>query len=61
MPARNEQATVGDVVRGVVANLGCDVLVINDASTDATVREAQAAGARVLTLPFQLGAWGAAQ
>lgn len=61
MPARNEQSTVGGVVRGAIQALGCDVLVINDASTDATVAEATAAGARVLSLPFQLGAWGAAQ
>jgi glycosyltransferase involved in cell wall biosynthesis len=61
MPARNEQATVGLVVRGVLDNVGCDVLVINDASTDRTSAEARSAGARVLELPFQLGAWGAAQ
>ena len=61
LPARNEEATVGGVVRGVVAALGCDVVVINDASTDTTVEEALAAGARVLTLPVRLGAWGAAQ
>ncbi|MDC8011754.1 glycosyltransferase family 2 protein [Tahibacter soli] len=61
MPARNEQATVGDVVRGVIATLDCDVLVINDASADRTAAQATAAGARVLNLPFQLGAWGAAQ
>lgn len=61
MPARNEQATVGGVVRGVIGALECDVLVINDASTDQTAIEAVAAGARVISLPFQLGAWGAAQ
>ena len=61
MPARNEQATVAAVVRGVRSVLDCDVLVINDASTDATASQAAGAGAIVLTLPFQLGAWGAAQ
>lgn len=61
MPARNEQATVGGVVRGAAAALDCDVLVINDASTDRTAIEAAAGGARVINLPFQLGAWGAAQ
>ncbi|MEO8672693.1 MAG: glycosyltransferase family 2 protein [Tahibacter sp.] len=61
MPARNEQATVAAVVRGVKAVLDCDVLVINDASSDQTATQAAAAGATVLTLPFQLGAWGATQ
>lgn len=61
MPARNEQGTVAEVVRGVMTALGCEVLVINDASTDATAARAEAAGATVLNLPFQLGAWGAAQ
>jgi glycosyltransferase involved in cell wall biosynthesis len=61
MPARNEQGTVAEVVRGVTASLRCEVLVINDASTDATAAVAAAAGATVLSLPFQLGAWGASQ
>jgi len=61
LPARNEEATVGGVVRGVLAALGCDVVVINDASSDRTVQEAHAAGAKVLNLPVRLGAWGAAQ
>lgn len=61
IPARNEQDTVGEVVRGVRTALACDVLVISDASTDGTATVAAAAGATVITLPFQLGAWGASQ
>jgi glycosyltransferase involved in cell wall biosynthesis len=61
LPARNEAATVGGVVRGVLAALGCDVVVINDASSDETAQEAKSAGAKVLNLPVRLGAWGAAQ
>lgn len=61
IPARNEQDTVGEVVRGVMATLNCSVLVINDASTDDTAAVAAAAGATVITLSFQLGAWGASQ
>lgn len=61
IPARNEAATVSLVVGGVIAALGWDVVVVNDASTDATSTEARAAGARVLDLPVRLGAWGAAQ
>lgn len=61
MPARNEAATVAEVVEGVRAALGCDVLLVDDASTDDTVALAKAAGAKVLRLPLGLGAWGATQ
>ncbi|TLY46911.1 MAG: glycosyltransferase, partial [Gammaproteobacteria bacterium] len=61
MPARNEAATVAEVVRGVLAQGCCDVLVVNDASSDATAAEARAAGATVIDLPLNLGAWGATQ
>ena len=61
IPARDEAATVGSVVAGVRAALGCQVLVIDDASTDTTRAQAQAAGAAALTLPLGLGAWGATQ
>ncbi len=61
IPARNEAATVGDVVREVIATVGCDVLVVSDASSDGTVAEARAAGATVIDLPLNLGAWGATQ
>lgn len=61
IPARDEAATVGAVVTGVRAALGCEVLVVDDASTDATSEQARAAGAKVLRLPLGLGAWGASQ
>ena len=61
IPAKNEEATVGDVVRGVKAVLQCHVVVIDDASTDATIAAARLAGATVLPLAVQLGAWGAIQ
>lgn len=61
IPARDEGPTVGDVVRDVIEIVGCDVLVIDDASSDNTAEVARAAGATVLTLPFNLGAWGATQ
>jgi len=61
IPAHNEQATVGQIVRQL-RTAGIDaVVVIDDASTDATCREARAAGAVVLPLVLQLGAWGAIQ
>ena len=61
IPARDEAATVADVVAGVRAALGCRVLVVDDASTDGTAASARAAGADVLMLPIGLGAWGASQ
>jgi glycosyltransferase involved in cell wall biosynthesis len=61
IPARNEATTVADVVRAVIANVGCTVLVVNDASDDDTAPSARTAGAIVLDLPCRLGAWGATQ
>lgn len=60
MPAWNEQDSVGDTVREVLAeNQSYDVLVVNDGSTDATAELAAQAGATVLNLPFNLGVGGA--
>lgn len=60
MPAFNEQASVGDVIREVAQVLpGVQILVVNDGSSDQTTREARAAGARVAELPFNLGVGGA--
>jgi glycosyltransferase involved in cell wall biosynthesis len=62
MPAFNEEASVGDVVREVLAALpGVSLLVVNDGSKDATTRVAREAGALVATLPFNLGVGGAMQ
>ena len=61
IPARNEAATVADVVRECSTILRCPVYVVNDASEDETSNLARAAGARVLDLPLQLGAWCATQ
>ena len=60
IPALNESRTIAEVVRGVRAH-GCDVFVVNDASTDDTRERALGAGAEVLTLPFRAGAWCAVQ
>lgn len=55
IPALNEEATVAAVVDGARAALGCDVLVINDGSSDATTESALGAGAMVVEHPFNLG------
>jgi len=60
VPAYNEAATVGSVVRAIREHEpGFDILVVDDGSTDATKRIAQDAGARVLQHPFNLGIGGA--
>jgi len=61
IPARNEAATVGEIVRRVRAVVQGEILVVNDYSDDDTSEQARRAGAKVIDLPFRLGAWGAAQ
>lgn len=60
IPALNEEATIAEIVSRVRA-LGLPVIVVNDASEDATASRARASGAEVLDLPCRLGAWGATQ
>ena len=55
IPALNEEATVASVVGAARNALGCDVLVIDDGSTDHTEAKALAAGAMVVSHPFNLG------
>ena len=60
MPAFNESESVAAAVAAVRAALpdaGC--LVVDDGSTDDTSRIAEAAGARVARLPYNLGVGGA--
>jgi glycosyltransferase involved in cell wall biosynthesis len=62
VPAYNEEAAVGGVVRAIHAAMpGTPVLVIDDCSLDATQAMARAAGARVLPLPHHLGLGGCVQ
>ncbi len=61
IPAFNEETSVRKVVTAIREKIGRDVLVVNDMSSDDTVREASEAGAIVLNLCCQLGAWGATQ
>jgi len=60
IPALNEEASVGQVVKEVEAVVpGAHVLVVDDGSVDRTREMALAAGAGVLSLPFNLGVGGA--
>ena len=62
IPARNEAASVGQVISRVTAlHPGFDVLVIDDDSLDETAEIARRAGARVLCAPVNLGYGGAVQ
>lgn len=61
IPARNEEATVGEVVCKLLSQLHCEVVVIDDESRDGTIEAARSAGATVLPLAIHLGAWGAIQ
>jgi glycosyltransferase involved in cell wall biosynthesis len=62
VPAYNEAASIGRVVDELHDRAaGFDVLVIDDGSTDDTADIARAAGAKVLSHPFNLGIGGAVQ
>jgi glycosyltransferase involved in cell wall biosynthesis len=62
VPARNEEAAVGGVIAELrVFDPDLDVVVIDDGSGDRTAAVAEAAGARVVRLPFNLGIGGAVQ
>lgn len=60
VPAWNEARNVGVTVAEIKAtDPAYDVVVVDDGSTDSTAEVARAAGATVLSLPFNLGVGGA--
>lgn len=60
IPAWNERESIADVITKVRdSRPDADILVINDGSTDDTARVAGAAGATVISLPFNVGVGGA--
>jgi len=62
IPAFNEAGRIGSVLAGVRAAVpSLPVLVVDDGSSDDTAAIAREAGARVVRLPFNLGAGVAAQ
>jgi glycosyltransferase involved in cell wall biosynthesis len=62
IPAYNEEAAIGDVVRAVREFVpDTPALVVDDCSLDGTIVRAKEAGADVLALPHHLGLGGAVQ
>ena len=61
VPAFNERAAIAAVIAELRALPWLDVVVIDDGSGDGTAAEAVRAGARVITLPFNLGIGTAVQ
>ena len=62
VPAWNEEGAIGSVVDEIRAfDAAATVVVVDDASTDATADVAEARGAAVLRLPFNVGIGGAVQ
>jgi len=60
VPAWNEARNVGNTIREILTEIhDMDIVVVDDGSTDATARIAADAGARVLSLPFNMGVGGA--
>lgn len=61
IPAFNEGAVIRSVLENIQAICPYTIFVVDDASTDDTARVAEGAGAIVIPLAAQLGAWGATQ
>jgi glycosyltransferase involved in cell wall biosynthesis len=61
IPARDEAHSIAQVIAEARRLDPVPIVVIDDGSQDDTAAIAAAAGARVLRLPLDLGAWGAMQ
>jgi len=56
IPAYNEEENIARVIEGVNKNIrDIDILVVNDGSSDQTASVARKTGAKVISLPYNLG------
>lgn len=62
IPAYNEEGSIGSVIADIRRHVPeADIIVINDGSSDRTEEVAMASGARVLTMPYNVGIGGGMQ
>ena len=61
IPAHNEAQDIAFVIGEIQKHSNFPIVVVDDASTDNTIEKANQAGAIVVPLALQLGAWGATQ
>ena len=61
VPAFQERDSIAQVIADIRAHAPVEIVVIDDGSGDGTAGEAVRAGARVITLPFNLGIGSAVQ
>jgi hypothetical protein len=61
IPAHNEVDDIANVIRDIQEHSNFPVVVVDDASSDDTANAARSAGAVVVPLSLQLGAWVATQ
>jgi glycosyltransferase involved in cell wall biosynthesis len=55
IPAFNEEENIVSVIEGIQKNSEADIMVIDDGSSDLTVKRAKEAGALVISHPFNMG------
>lgn len=60
IPALNEERSISSVIQKIKFDIpNASILVIDDGSTDSTAKIARESGAKVISLPFNLGVGGA--